>query len=82
MRRVHVGAADVVGEKETPRRHVIGIATEEASVIDQVCSYLLGDLLNDDFCTQGTVSVGYACAIRVKPGRVQSNQGTTFETGQ
>lgn len=82
MRRVHVGATDVVCKKETPRRHVLGIATEEALLIDQVCSYLLGDLLNDNFGTQRTVPVGYACAIRVKPRRVQSNQSTTFRTSQ
>ena len=79
MSRVHVGATDVVCEKETPRRHVLGIATEEALVTDQVCGYLFRDLLDDNFCTQGTVSVSCACAISVKPRRVQSNQSTSFE---
>lgn len=76
MRRVHVGAADVVREEETPGRHVFGIATEEALVTDQVCRYLLRDLLDDEFSTQGTVSVGWVCAVRVQPGRVQSDQRT------
>ena len=70
MRRVHMGATDVICKKETPRRHIIRIAIEEALMTDQVCSYLPGDLLNDDFCTQRTISIGYTCAIRVKPRRI------------
>lgn len=73
MRRVHVGAADVVCEKEAPGRHVLGVATEEALVMDQVCCDLLRDLLDDEFGTQGTVTVGFAYAVRVQPGRVQGD---------
>lgn len=80
MGRVHVGAADVVREEETPGRHVFGIATEEALVTDQVCRYLLRDLLDDEFSTQGTVSVGCVCTIRVQPGRVQSDQRTRIRS--
>ena len=47
--RVHVGAADVVREEESPGRHVFGVATEEALVIDQVRRDLLRDLLDDEF---------------------------------
>ena len=79
MSRVHVGATDVVCEIETPRRYVLGIATEEALVIDQVCGYLFGDLLDDDFCTQRTVPVSRACAVGIEPRCVESNQSTTFE---
>ena len=80
MRRVHVGAADVVREEETPGRHVFGVATEEAPVSDQVCRDLLRDLPDDEFRTQGTVSVGCVCAIRVQPGRVQSDQRTRIRS--
>lgn len=65
-----VVSANMVYEEDTPRCHDLGIAICETFVVNKVCFYSVGDLLDDESCSLRTICVGYTRSIRGNPRQV------------